>query len=192
MKARILICCMALLLVTGCLPEATNMQAFSENVTLLSTKVDDYQTEVGEIVDLLEADKIISEDIVAKIDKANEEIDRIQPQIIDVAEAIKDADYISGDDVGNLFRAAKAGTAASAPWNPYAMPILLGLNLLEGVVILLVKRSKDKEANKRQADKEGREKTLREIATLPEVGITAPVVKAMMYSNIGEARRAIT
>lgn len=192
MKTRILICCMALLMAAGCSPEAADIQAFSEKVTLLSTKVDDYQTEVGEIVDLLEADKIISEDIVTKIDKANEEIDRIQPQIIDVAEAIKDADYVTGDDVGNLFKAAKAGTAASAPWNPYAMPILLGLSLAEGIVILLVNRKKNEEAKKRQADKEGREKTLREIATLPEVGITAPVVKAMMYSNIGDARRAIT
>ena len=191
MKARILICVMALLVVVGCVPESTDMQAFTEKVTLLSSKVDAYQSEVGGIVDLLEADSIISENIVAKIDKTNEEIDRIQPQITDVAEAIANADYISGDDVGNIFKAAKGTVAATATWNQYAAPILLGLSLVEGIVLLLVKRSKDKEAAKRQADKEGREQTLRELAAMPEAEITAPVVKSMMYKAIGD-RRAVT
>lgn len=190
MKARILICVMMLVMV-GCLPESTDMQTFTEKVTLLSTKVDAYQLEVGGVIDLLEADKIINEDIVTKIDKTNEEIDRIQPQIVAVAEAIKDADYVTGDDVGNIIKAAKTGTTASAPWNPYAAPILLGLTLIEGIVLLITNQQKKKEAAKRQADKEGREKTLREIAVLPPVEVTAPIVKSMMYSNIGDARRAI-
>ncbi|GAH82869.1 unnamed protein product, partial [marine sediment metagenome] len=46
-------------------------------------------------------------------------------------------------------------------------------------------------AAKRDADKVGREKTLREIATMPEDKLTAAAVNALMYSNIGEARRAI-
>lgn len=193
MKARLIICMMTvLLMVTGCLPESADIQGFSEKVTLLSAKVDAYQAETGGVIDLLVADGIISKELAVKVDEASEKIDRIQPLMTGVAEAIKNTDYVSGDDVGNIIKAARAGTAATAPWNPYAAPILLGLSLLEGVVLLLVNRSKNKEAAKRDADKAGREKTLREIATIPEDKLTAAAVNALMYSNIGEARRAIT
>lgn len=172
----------------GCFPEAADIQTFTEKVTLLSSKVDAYQLETEGIIDLLEADGLISKELVAKVDKANEEIDRLQPQVVDIAEAIKDADYISGDDIGNVIRGTRAATTASAPWNPYAAPILLGLSLLEGIVLLFVNRNKNAETKKRDADKAGREKTLREIAALPEEKVTAPVVKSLMYNNIGIAR----
>lgn len=176
----------------GCLPDEVEMHNFTEQVVLLSDKVDAYQAEMGEVVDLLEADNILSKEIVEKIDKTNEEIDRIQPKITEVAIAIRDAEYVSGDDVGNIIKGAKAGTAATASWNPYATPILIGLNLLEGVLILLLKRRKDKIAKKRDADKVGREKTLREIAALPADKVTAPLVKSLMFNNIGEARKDIS
>lgn len=194
MKKQIMIT-MVLIFVGGCFPEAADIQTFTEKVTLLSSKVDAYQLETEGTIDLLVADGLISKELAAKIDKANEEIDRVQLQTTDIAEAIKDADYVSGDDIGNVIRAAKAGTAASAPWNPYATIIILGLTVLEGITALfLAKKSKDATTSKakQQADKAGREKTLREIAALPEEKVTAPVVKSLMYNNIGEARRAIT
>jgi len=173
---------LCLIFVGGCFPETADIQTFTEKVTLLSAKVDAYQAETSDIVDLLEADNIISTDIVAKIDKANEEIDRIQPQITDMAEAIKNTDYVSGDDIGNVIRAAKAGTAASAPWNPYATIIILGLTVLEGITALfLAKKSKDATTSEKKytAHKQGVEKTVIEMSCEDEL---------KLYGNIGEAR----
>lgn len=186
------IVCMMLLVIAGCLPEARDVQTFSKKAILFSEKVDTYQKEMGDLIDLLELDGVIKEELTAKIDKANEELDRVQPQMLVFAKALQDAGMIEGDGFGNYIRLAKAGTTASASWNPYAAPILLGLSLLEGIVLLLVNRKKNEEANKRRADKAGREKTLREIAVMDEATLTAPVVKSLMYNNIGEARKAIT
>jgi len=189
---KLILCMVLLVMPVGCLPEARDVQTFSKKAMLFSEKVDTYQKEMGDIIDLLKLEGIIKEELAVKIDKANEEIDRVQPQMLVFAKALQDAGMIEDDGFGNYVRLAKAGTTASTSWNPYAAPILLGLSLLEGIVLLLVNRSKKKEANKRQADKEGREKTLREIATLPDAEITAPIVKSMMYNNIGDARKAIT
>lgn len=188
---RLLTITMALIFVGGC--AAADIQTFTEKVTLLSSKVDAYQAETEGIIDLLEADKVITKELADKIDKANEEIDTVQSQVVDVAEAVTGADYVPGDDFGNLFKAAKAGTVASAPWNPYATIIISILGLAEIITALfLTKKSKDATTseNKRQADKTGREKTLREIATMDEATLTAPVVKSLMYNNIGAARAA--
>ncbi len=193
MKKRI-VCMMVLCLLVagaGCLPDEIEMHNFTKQVVLLSDKVDAYQAEMGEVVNLLEADNILSKEIVEKIDKTNEEIDRIQPKITEVAIAIRDAEYVSGDDAGNIIKGAKAGTAATASWNPYAAPMLLGLNLLEGVLLLILRRKKNRETKKRNADKVGREKTLREIATVDEGKLTAAAVKSLMFNNIGEARKGI-
>lgn len=190
MKARILICTALLVSCSGCW-ESVQIKSFAEDVTQLSAKFDDYQVVIDDVLGLLERDGLITKELMGKVDKANEEIDRIQVQTTDVATAIKDADYVSGDDVGNIIKAAKAGTAATAPWNPYAAPILLGLTLIEGILLLIFKKKVTVATNKQQADKEGREKTLREIAALPTETINAPLVKSMMYSNIGDARRAI-
>jgi hypothetical protein len=197
MKKLIVIILLSMVLAggAGCLPEAADIQGMTDNVITLSNKVDDYQKEVGNIVTSLEKVGVINEELVAKVDKGNEEIDRLQPQITDVAIAIRDADYATGDDVGNLFKAAKAGVGASAPFNPYATPIIIGLGILETITLFFLKKKNDKvvaSENKRLADKVGREKTLREIAALPALEVTAEVVDAKMYSNIGEARAAIT
>jgi len=138
--------CLMLTIGSGCLPllDSTQIQALAEKTTLLSDKMDNYQAVMSDVVDLIEADKLISEEFADEVDKINEEIDRVQPQMVAVAEAIKNADYISGDDVANAIKAAKAGTVASAVWNPYATPIMLGLSLLEYILILLWKKEKKK------------------------------------------------
>lgn len=42
---------------------------------------------------------------------------------------------------------------------------------------------------KRASDKHGKELALRQLATMPEKNITAPVVKELLYRDIGEARK---
>lgn len=69
------------------------------------------------------------------------------------------------------------------------------LNLLYGLIPIIVTwggnelRKRKIEESKRQADKNGRELTLRQLAEMDESKITAPTVKKMMFENIGTARK---
>ena len=140
------ICVLLVVLAGGCLPMAADIQKFSGEVQTLTSKIDDYQREVTDITVLLERDGLISEEIVKKLDKANKEINRVQPSIIEIAKAVESADYVTGDDIGNLFKGAKVATIASAPVNPYAAGIMGLLTLAEIATLLLLKK-KTGEAN---------------------------------------------
>ncbi len=69
------------------------------------------------------------------------------------------------------------------------------LNLLYGFIPIVATwggnelRKRMIETNKRQADKDGRELTLRQLAAMDDSNITASTVKKMMFENIGAARR---
>ena len=115
----------------GCIiPDAQQIQSFADDTKLLTEKIDDYQKVVVEVKNLAERDKLISEKTSRKLDKISEEVDRVQPHITEIADAVKNADYISGDDIGNALKAAQAANAASAPVNPYAPLINVGLGLI--------------------------------------------------------------
>ena len=137
---KIFLLCALLLCMAGCsMPAAEDYQDFSGEVQNLTTKIDAYQDEVREITQLLEKDGIINDEIVKGIEKVNEEIDRIQPIVVDIAEAIKTAPY-TGDDVRDFFIAAKSGTAASSPINPYAAPMIGILTIAEMITLLILKK----------------------------------------------------
>ena len=69
------------------------------------------------------------------------------------------------------------------------------MNLLHGLIPLALgyagieMRKRLTSEKKRQADKQGRELALREIAAMKDNDVTAPVVKELMYRAIGEARK---
>lgn len=182
MKKRIITIMLCLIFVAGCFPESTKIQTFTENTLQLSTAVDALQETTTEIIGTLADVNLVNTELVVKVDEANEEIDRVQSQTVDIATAIRDADYVSGDDIGNVIRAAKAGTAATAPWNPYATMIIIGLTLLEGVTALFLKK-KSNEATasdkKYAAHKQGVEKSMKELNNEAEM---------KLYNNIGDAR----
>jgi hypothetical protein len=114
--------------------------------------------------------------------KVSKEIDRIQSHVKTINDATK--------TVEGLPQKAAAGIEASRPFNPYAdeMAAVLGLATVVGG---LFARSKVKELNtvkaKRKAESVGRERTLRELAANGTT-LTAPMVKDLMFRNIGDAR----
>ncbi len=192
--SRIVLVCTSLVIligIAGCeIVDSQTIKDVSSDVQLLSSRVDDYQEEMTKMVGMLETDGIVDSKVMEKLDRINEEIDRVQPQISEIAVAIEGKE---------LWDAAGAANAASAPWNPYAIPIAAALALAEAMTVVLLKK-KSNEANdnaamyveeykKKNSDKVGREKTLRELATMDEKDITASMVKSMMYKNIGDERR---
>lgn len=191
MRTRIVLTMIVLSLMGGCIPLASDIQNVGQQTLNVSSKIDAYQAEVITLKEMVEADGLISESTANRIDKLSEEIDRIQPTLENVATAVRDADYIDGDTFGNAITGLQAANAASAPANPYAVPIGAGLTILAGLAEIMRRKEKTAHATetaKRKADKEGRELTLREIASMDNATVTAEVVKERMYKNIGNAR----
>lgn len=168
------------------------MQVLAVKVETLTTKVDGYQKEVGDFVSLMDEDDLISDETVEKIEKIGEEIDRVQPQITAITKAVAEAEYSGGDDLTTILEAVRAGNAASGPFNPYAVPIEMGLGLVVAVLGMFAKK-KSTEATefkaKYTAHKIGVEKTMKEVssADAPEIRN----VETKLYDNIGEARKAV-
>lgn len=108
-----------LLMFSGCIPLASDIQNVGNETIKLSALIDDLQTAVTE-------SQLIESETQEKI---NEEIDKVQTTLVDVAKSVKEANYVDGDDIGNAIKAAQAANAASAPVNPYAPMIEIGLGL---------------------------------------------------------------
>ena len=169
------------------------IKKFSGDVQLLSSRVDDYQVEVVKMTGMLEADNVIDSEVIVKLDKIHEEIDRVQPQVNEMAKAIEN---MEGEELWDI---AETINTASAPWNPYAIPIAAVLLAAETITAMFLKKKTEEskvnaalyseEHLKKVSDKVGRERTLRELAAMDEKDITAPIVKSMMYRNIGDERR---
>lgn len=161
----------------------------------LSNRLDDYQLASADLRKLMVEDKILSEKTATKIDKIDEEIDRVQPHLVAIAEAVRDADYTAGDVAGNLVKGGTAVVTVAKPLipAPYGDIALLILGSIEVITAaFLKKKSGENETTlaKRQAEKEGREKTVKELATMMSPGnvITAADVDNLLYKNIGEKR----
>lgn len=158
---------------------ASQLQAFGEPVQELSVAVDGFQVVVGEMLETMQMYGIVGDNTVEKAEKVSEEIDRVQPQMADIIAALMKVDVSGEDEVANWAKLIRAGTQASAFWNPYALPIALGLDLVLLVWALLKRKEAEKNALKYQAHKQGAEKTSIELEEKK---------KLLLYSNIGNAR----
>ena len=108
-----------------------------------------------------------------------EEVSKVQSDIAVVNEAVK------GKADQSFVDAFIVGWEASAPINPYYG---YGALIIAGIKIFMDGKAKKKLGAKYQADKEGRELALREIAAMEKSEITAPIVDVTMFRAIGEAR----
>ena len=181
------------LALAGCQPvEITPQQMANLGATTekIAEQMDGYQETADNIAAALEGAGLVDEETTAKLDKINKEIDRLEPQILEVAKAVKEAEYTGGEAVITALEAARAGNRASAPFNKYAPVIdlgLLGATILAG----FFGKKKATEARiakaKYKSHKRGVETTLRD----PEIAGTeaGKALDAKLYSNIGAARK---
>ena len=162
----------------GCaLPTRSDLQEWTSSVREILPAVKEVQV----LAEKAAEDGLLNKEEVARV---NTNISKVLADVERFNEAVASAET-PGEAVGGAIE-------ASRPFNPYAdeMTAIFGLaTVIGGVLLRRENNQKKKEAAKRQADKEGRELALREIAALPEDKITAPVVKAKMYKAIGDARR---
>jgi len=120
--------------------------------------------------------------------KVNEEIERVQPQVVAITEAVQ-GQNLSGDDLSDMVAMLQTANAASAPFNPYAVPVGAALTLLSAVLGIFA-RNKTKEAaivqRKYTAHKQGVERAIKTFKQHDNV--TPETVELNLYDSIGLAR----
>lgn len=174
---RTIIVIVALLLCVGCIPTVQQIQTATNRTDDLMVVVDKFQ----ETMDVFADQGIVNSE---KVKSLSAELDKAQEKIVAANEAIK----AKADE--SALEQAKAAWDTTKDYNPYYIPGALILTILgEAGAIWKTNKTKNKVEAKRQADKEGRELALREIAAMKEEDVTAAIVKKLMYKRIGDARR---
>jgi len=181
--------CVSLSIVGGCeetlTPEDTKLLA--DNTQALVSAVEEYQAIANDLTATLEKHNVIDVNTVAKIDKINEEINRVQPQVMDIVKAIQEVE-LTGQPEVDWVEIARQANRASAVFNPYAVTIEAGL-VVVSLLLGLWGRSKKKEAE--QEAKEAETNRLKyqahKIGT-ERLKLEKPEIGPDLYEYIGEAR----
>ena len=182
MKKLLLI--LVMLFAVGC-NELTpaQMQEWLAHTKNLSSKLDVLQEVSVVNTEALKTIGVVGDDTLAKVEKVNKEIDRVQPQIEAVAAGIADV-ALTGETAQDVISMLQAGNRATAPFNPWSYATEGILAIVAGIAGYIAARKKKEAAEsdaKYQAHKVGVEKT----------AITLPEDKRLeLFVNIGEARKA--
>jgi len=183
--------CVALMLgCAGCEESLTpaDIQALAAQQEVLQQQLDTVQAAATQMVEAMAAAGIVDPDLVATIAKINEEADRLQAQIDVIAQALQGVP-LTGEAAQDFIAQLQAANAASSSFNPYAVPVGIGLSILSIVLGWLARRNAAaaaKEKLKYQAHKQGVERTMKEVSASPTAAVKA--VETQLYANIGEAR----
>ena len=78
------------------------------------------------------------------------ELAEVQGQVASIAEAVGSQTY-GPDETLNLLEALQAGNVASSPWNPYAIPIGVGLS---GIIAMLEALRRKEKGGRKYAEHE--------------------------------------
>lgn len=187
----LLVCFLA---VQGCDEMLTPAQirTVAADVQGLSAQIDSYQSATSDAIESLSADGVMSPEVADQIARISSEVDRVQPQLAAIAEAVGEAEYSDAGGLTTVIEALQAGNKASAPFNPYSILIELGLGGAAAVAALLARKNANEASQfkaKYQAHKQGTERTRIELQATNETG--AREAGAQLYRNIGEARAAL-
>lgn len=122
------------------------------------------------------------------VPKVNEEIARVQPQILGITKALQEQ-KLSGNETSDLIAMLQTANAVSIPFNPYAVPIGTALTFLSAVLgIFAGKKAKeaDSYARKYKAHKQGVERAIKTFNQHDSV--TPETVELNLFDSIGMAR----
>jgi hypothetical protein len=121
--------------------------------------------------------------------KVQRESARVAPQVQEIGSAVT-GQKLGGDDLADWIALIGAGNAASAPFNPYAVPVGAGLALLSAVLGVVAKKKTTDAAKsnaKYQSHKQGVELSMKELTL--ENSEQAIRIDKVIYENIGQARQ---
>lgn len=126
-------------------------------------------------------------------DKIQQETVRVIPRVQSVASAVSEQE-LTGDDMTDWIALIQAGNAASAPFNPYAVPVGAGLALLTAIMGAFAKKKNDeaiKADAKYQSHKQGVESSIKDMRISNDASMKkgADLFDKVLYDNIGLARK---
>jgi len=170
-----------------------DLRSLANQTEQLSSQIDEFQQQTKATLESLKQNGTIDSNSLAKVEKLQSGIDAVQNKTAVIADALKNAQYSNSDGLTTVLEGARAANAASAPFNPYALLIEIGLGLAAATATALAKRNAQKAAEaqaKYDAHKQGVELTMKQVSqsTVPEV----KAVETQLYQNIGSARKANT
>jgi hypothetical protein len=174
MKTYIIIA--ILFLASGCITQE-DLQIATDATTATLAAVEENRELMDKLVDF----GVLDQEEAAKV---NKNIDKVIADTKTLRDTIVAAETPTEAITGVI-------EASGAMGNPYAKPMAAGFGLISTLLAVWgnqQRKSRNKTEAKRQADKEGRERTLREIAAMDQIAVNAASVKSLMYSNIGDAR----
>jgi uncharacterized protein YoxC len=168
-----------------------DLQSLADQTSQLSSQVDQFQQQTQATLDTLKQNGSIDGNTIAKVERLQSTINAVQDKTQVIAGAIKNAQYSGSDGLTTVLEGARAVNTASAPFNPYAPLIDVGLGLAAAFAAAMAKKNAQKAAEakaKYDAHKQGVELTMKQVSqsTVPEV----KAVETQLYQNIGEARKA--
>lgn len=112
-----------------------------EQLESLSAQLVMYQAAVTEMGVELEKSGVIDANSAAKLAKFNKEVDRITPQIREIAAAVKAGEYsVLDDDVITLLKALKQVNLGTSSFNKYATLIDIALAAIITILGFFVKK----------------------------------------------------
>ncbi len=179
-----------------------------------SDKLDTLQEVSTSNAEALNTIGVVNDEMLEKVAQVNEEIDRVQPQILAVTDAITNMP-LTGDVGQDIIAAVGAANAASAPYNPWAVPIG-GVITLVSIIFgaIMKKKAKDEteranrvalmaseeaenrykaEAAAAKSDAKNRAYKVAVNRTMKEVSKSSnddtKSVELLLYDNIGLARK---
>lgn len=130
--------CSALL--TGCEEyDPAAMQAAAAQAQVATEKLEAMQEMLAPAIAAIEAGQIVEPAVIEKVNKAQEEIARVLPQVAQVSQDLQAHEFTSSGWQGIVETAAVVNTATSG-FNPYAAPISAGLTVLSVVLGFFAKR----------------------------------------------------
>ena len=167
-----------------------DLQSLADQTQQLSSQVDQFQQQTTATLDTLKQNGSIDVNTIAKVERLQSTINAVQDKTQVIAGAIKNAQYSGSDGLTTVLEGARAVNTASAPFNPYAPLIDVGLGLAAALAAAMAKKNAQKAAEaqaKYDAHKQGVELTMKQVSqsTVPEV----KAVETQLYQNIGDARK---
>ena len=174
----------------GCENKITpaNLQAMAAQQQVLQTQVDQAQALAAQLAADMQAAGVVDPNLSVKIAAINQQADKWQEQANSIGTAITQV-KLTGDTNLDWLAMIQAANTASAPVNPYAVPVGAGLSLLSLILGWIAKRKADEAAAaqaKYQAHKQGVELTMKEVSASTDESVRA--VETQLYNNIGDAR----
>jgi outer membrane murein-binding lipoprotein Lpp len=172
--------------------QPSQLQNLAAQTEQLSGKIDDLQAQTKTTLQSLQASGTVDANTVAKVDKIQSSIDSVQAKTVQIADAVKNATYTSPSSTATtLIEGAQAANAASAPWNPYAPIIDLGLGLAAAAATVIARKNGDTATTAQAnltAHQDGVALTMKQVSQSPIPEVKA--VETQLYQNISNAKQA--